>query len=92
MSEADWQEPPRRRGTREERRECVEGILRGATVLLAEARALRQESLTQSKTAPSLAKRKGPGALAVAALDAVNVAWTNAFGSAGDRCTLVARK
>jgi 2-polyprenyl-3-methyl-5-hydroxy-6-metoxy-1,4-benzoquinol methylase len=53
---------------------------------------LEQESLTQSKTAPSFAKRKGPGALAVALLDAVNVPWTNAFGSAGDRCTLVARK
>ena len=50
------------------------------------------ESLRQSKTAPSLAKRKGPGALAVAALDALNVTWTNLAGSAGDRCTLVARK
>ncbi|HKC24217.1 MAG TPA: response regulator, partial [Thermoanaerobaculia bacterium] len=46
MSEPDWQEAPRRRSTREERRECVEGILRGASVLLAEARARGQESLT----------------------------------------------
>jgi len=59
---------------------------------LVRAAGLTQESLTQSKTAPSFAKRKGPGALAVAALDALNVAWTNTFGSAGDRCTLVARK
>jgi 2-polyprenyl-3-methyl-5-hydroxy-6-metoxy-1,4-benzoquinol methylase len=50
------------------------------------------ESLKQSKTAPSLNKRKGAGALAVAALDALNVTWTNLTGTAGDRCTLVARK
>jgi 2-polyprenyl-3-methyl-5-hydroxy-6-metoxy-1,4-benzoquinol methylase len=50
------------------------------------------ESLKQSKTAPSFAKRKGAGALAVAALDTLNLTWTNLTGSAGDRCTLVARK
>ena len=50
------------------------------------------ESFRQSKTPPSFTKRKGPGALAVAVLDALNVLWTNATGTAGDRCTLVARK
>jgi CheY-like chemotaxis protein len=44
------QDAPRRRGTREERRECLEGILRGASVLLAEARARQQESLTAGLT------------------------------------------
>jgi len=46
----------------------------------------------QSKTPPSLHKRKGARALAVAGLDAVNAAWTAATGTAGDRCTLTARK
>ena len=49
------------------------------------------ESFRQSKTPPSFNKRKGAGALAVAALDALNVPWTNLTGTAGDRCTLVAR-
>jgi CheY-like chemotaxis protein len=45
-SEPDWQEPPRRRSTREERKECIDKVLQGASVLLSEARAGGQESLT----------------------------------------------
>ncbi len=46
----------------------------------------------QGKTPPSLRKRRGADALAVAALDALNAAWTGVTGTAGDRCTLTARK
>jgi 2-polyprenyl-3-methyl-5-hydroxy-6-metoxy-1,4-benzoquinol methylase len=59
---------------------------------LVQAAGLKIESLKESKTAPSFAKRKSLGAVAVAGLDAVNELWTNAFGSAGDRCTLVGRR
>jgi SAM-dependent methyltransferase len=59
---------------------------------LVRAAELRLESLQQQKTPPSFTKRRGPGALAVAALDAVNVSWTAITGTAGDRCTLVARR
>ncbi len=50
------------------------------------------KSFRQSKTSPSLAKRRTAGALAVAALDALNAPWTALTGSLGDRCTMVARK
>ena len=60
-------------------------------VKLVRAAGFEVESFRQSKTPPSFAKRKGPGALAAAALDALNVPWTNLTGTAGDRCTLVAR-
>jgi len=46
----------------------------------------------QSKTPPSFHKRRGARALAVAALDLANTAWTGVTGTAGDRCTLTARK
>jgi SAM-dependent methyltransferase len=53
---------------------------------------LRVESFRQSKTPPSFAKRRGAQALAVAALDAGNAAWTALTGTLGDRCTMVARR
>jgi SAM-dependent methyltransferase len=59
---------------------------------LARAAGLAVESFRQSKTPPSLAKRKNVGALAVAALDALNVGWTALTGRLGDRSTMVARK
>jgi SAM-dependent methyltransferase len=46
----------------------------------------------QAKTPPSFHKRRGARALAVAALDVANAAWTGLTGTAGDRCTLTARK
>jgi hypothetical protein len=58
---------------------------------LVRAAGFRVESFREAKTPPSFTKRKGPGALAVAAIDALNVPWTQATGKAGDRCTLVAR-
>jgi len=59
---------------------------------LVRAAELELEAFRQSKTPPSLLKRRGPGALLVAALDALNVPWTNLTGTAGDRGTLVARR
>jgi hypothetical protein len=53
---------------------------------------LAVESFRQSKTPPSFVKRRGPGALAVAALDGLNALWTGMVGTLGDRCTMVARK
>ena len=51
------------------------------------------ESFVQSKTPPSLTRRRGPllGPL-LGALDAFNVAWTGATNALGDRCMLVARR
>jgi hypothetical protein len=46
----------------------------------------------QAKTPPSLRKRRSPAGLAMAAVDALNVAWTALTGTRGDRCWLVARK
>ena len=46
----------------------------------------------QSKTPPSFHKRRGARALAVAAVDLVNAAWTDLTGTGGDRCTLTAVK
>ena len=62
----------------------LQALVRGAGLTL--------ESFRQSKTPPSLAKRRGPRALAVAALDAANTAWTALTGALGDRCTMVARR
>jgi SAM-dependent methyltransferase len=59
---------------------------------LARNAGLTVESFRQSKTPPSLAKRRGAQALAVAALDAANGAWTALTGALGDRCTMVARR
>ena len=59
---------------------------------LARGAGLTVESFQQSKTPPSLAKRRGAQALAVAALDAGNVAWTALTGTLGDRCMMVARR
>ncbi len=59
---------------------------------LARDAGLEVETLRQSKTPPSLGKRRGARALAVAGLDGLNAAWTALTGALGDRCTLVARK
>ena len=54
---------------------------------------LRVESFTQAKTPPARTKRRGAlEATALGVLDTVNVAWTRATNTRGDRCTLVARK
>jgi SAM-dependent methyltransferase len=51
------------------------------------------ESFAQSKTPPSRTKPRGAlEQAALGAIDAVNVAWTRATNTRGDRCTLVARK
>ncbi len=54
---------------------------------------LRVESFLQTKTPPARMKRRGAlEGMALDLLDTVNVAWTRATNTRGDRCTLVARK
>ncbi|MEO7843367.1 MAG: class I SAM-dependent methyltransferase [Candidatus Eisenbacteria bacterium] len=60
---------------------------------LVEDSGLRVESFTQAKTPPARTKRRGPlEAVALDLIDTVNVAWTRATNTRGDRCTLVARR
>lgn len=59
---------------------------------LVERAGFRIEEFRQTKVAPSLAKRHGAAGVAIALLDAANVAWTAVTGTLGDRCDLVARK
>lgn len=59
---------------------------------LARVSGLTVTSFRQSKTPPSLGKRRSVAALGVAVLDAINAGWTSLTGTLGDRCTMVARK
>jgi SAM-dependent methyltransferase len=61
-------------------------------VELARGAGLLVEQFRQSKTSPSLVKRQGAQAIAVAMVDVLNAGWTSLTGTLGDRCTMVARK
>ena len=60
---------------------------------LVEGAGFRVESFAQAKTPPSSTRRRGAlEGVVLAALDAVNVAWTTATNTRGDRVTIVARR
>jgi 2-polyprenyl-3-methyl-5-hydroxy-6-metoxy-1,4-benzoquinol methylase len=60
---------------------------------LVEQAGLRVESFAQAKTPSARTKRRGAlVALALDAIDRLNVAWTRATNTRGDRCTLIARR
>jgi SAM-dependent methyltransferase len=60
---------------------------------LVERAGLAVESFRQAKTPPSRTRRRGAvAAAALGLVDALNVGWTRATHTRGDRCTLVARR